>query len=214
MTTLGGMRLDGDAAREVLADAWERWARRCDQLTGQEWSAPTRCGGWDVAALLAHVCPEPAMWDRLAEAVVDPPAAVTDAAILLRRFNEPGGVANTNADGIAEEAVANAGTLTATAAARRFAGAARTLRASTMPASTVVAYPFVGSTTIAVIAETALMEATVHLLDLAAAVGGVEPSPEALTATRDLLIAVPDATAAVEVLAGRAALHTALPAIR
>ena len=35
------------------------------------------------------------------------------------------------------------------------------------------------------------MEATVHLLDLAAAVGGVEASAEALYATRDLLIAVP-----------------------
>jgi hypothetical protein len=45
------------------------------------------------------------------------------------------------------------------------------------------------------------MEATVHLLDLADAVGGVQPSDNALTATRDLLIAVPDATTAVEVLA-------------
>jgi hypothetical protein len=35
-----------------------------------------------------------------------------------------------------------------------------------------------------------------------------------VTATRDLLIAVPDATAAVEVLAGRAAPETAVPAIR
>ena len=58
------------------------------------------------------------------------------------------------------------------------------------------------------------MESTVHLLDLADAVGGVEPSVEALTATRDLLIAVPDATAAVEVLAGRAPAETAVPAIR
>ena len=35
------------------------------------------------------------------------------------------------------------------------------------------------------------MEATVHLLDLADAVGAVEPSPQALAATQDLLIAVP-----------------------
>ena len=58
------------------------------------------------------------------------------------------------------------------------------------------------------------MEATVHLLDLADAVGGVEPSAAALVAARDLLIAVPDPTAAVEVLAGRAAPDTAVPAIR
>ncbi|BBY84143.1 hypothetical protein MPUL_53010 [Mycolicibacterium pulveris] len=154
------------------------------------------------------------MFTRLAEAVVDPPAAVTDAAILLRRFNEPGGAAHTHAGSLAEQAVSDAAELTPEAAARRFAESAETLRETTAPADTVIAYPFVGSTTLAVIAETALTEATVHLLDLAAAVGGVEPSPQALAATRDLLIAVPDPTAAVEVLAGRAAPDAAVPAIR
>lgn len=154
------------------------------------------------------------MFAQLAEAVVDPPAAVTDAAVLLRRFNEPDGVANTNAGSLAEQARSDAAALTPEAAARRFADSARTLRATTVPADTVIAYPSVGSTTLAVITETALMEATVHLLDLAAAVGGVEPSPQALAATRDLLISVPDPTAAVEVLAGRAAPKDAVPAIR
>ena len=55
------------------------------------------------------------------------------------------------------------------------------------------------------------MEATVHLLDMAEAVGGVQPSEKALTATRDLLIAVPDPTAAIEVLTGRAAPPAASP---
>jgi hypothetical protein len=83
-----------------------------------------------------------------------------------------------------------------------------------MSDETVIKYPIVGTTTLAVVAEVALMEATVHLLDLADAVGSVEPSHEALTVTRDLLIAVPDATAAVEVLAGRAEPSAAVPAIR
>jgi hypothetical protein len=30
------MRLDEDAARETLANAWERWARRCAELTPQQ----------------------------------------------------------------------------------------------------------------------------------------------------------------------------------
>ncbi|OBB44913.1 maleylpyruvate isomerase N-terminal domain-containing protein [Mycobacterium sp. 852002-51961_SCH5331710] len=208
------MRLDGDAARRVLADAWQRWARRCAELTADEWSTPTRCGDWDVAALLAHVCPEPAMFDRLTGAVIDGPAAVTDAATLLRRFNEPDGVANTNAESLAEQAVSESAALTPRAAARRFEESARVLRATPMPAETTIAYPVVGSTTLAVVAETALMEATVHLLDLADAVGGVEPSAEALNATRDLLICVPDATLAVEVLAGRADPARVFPAIR
>lgn len=58
------------------------------------------------------------------------------------------------------------------------------------------------------------MEATAQLLDLAAAAGGIEPSPRALSTTRDLVIAVPDATAAIEALAGRADPAAAVPAIR
>ncbi|MFV9636394.1 maleylpyruvate isomerase N-terminal domain-containing protein [Mycobacterium neumannii] len=208
------MRLDGDGARRVLADAWERWARRCEQMTTQEWSTPTRCEGWNVAALLAHVCPEPSMFDRLTAAVIDGPAAVVDAATMLRRFNEPDGVANSNAGSLAEQAVSEAAALTPRTAAQRFVESARVLRATPMPAETTIEYPVVGSTTLAVVAETALMEATVHLLDLADAVGGVDPSAEALCATRDLLICVPDATSAVEVLAGRAAPARAVPAIR
>ena len=164
--------------------------------------------------MLAHVCPDPAMFDRLNEAIVDEPAAVTDAAEMLRRFNEPDGIAHTSADSLAEQAVADAEALTPDAAATRFTECARILRATPISDKTVIGYPTVGSTTLAVIAEAALMEATVHLLDLADAVGGVEPSDEALTATRDLLIAVPDATAAVEVLAGRADPAAAVPAIR
>jgi uncharacterized protein (TIGR03083 family) len=208
------MRLNSNDARNALADAWERWARRCATLTPEEWSAPTRCSGWDVAALLAHVCPDPAMFDRLNDAIFQGPAAVTDAAEMLRRFNEPDGIAHTTADNLAAQAVADAEALTPSEAATRFAECARVLRATPMLHETVIAYPTIGSTTLAVIAETALMEATVHLLDLADAVGGVEPSADALSATRDLLIAVPDAAAAVDVLAGRADPAVAIPAIR
>jgi uncharacterized protein (TIGR03083 family) len=208
------MRLDGDDAREVLADAWERWARRCATLSPEEWSTPTRCSGWDVAALLAHVCPDSAMFARLGGAIVDGPAAVTDAAEMLRRFNKPDGIAHTTAGTLAEQAVSDAAALTPAAAAARFGECARILRTTSMSEQTVIAYPTVGSTTLAVITEAALMEATVHLLDLAAAVGGIEPSPQALAAARDLLISVPDATAAVEVLSGRADPAVAVPAIR
>jgi uncharacterized protein (TIGR03083 family) len=208
------MRLDGDGGREVLADAWERWARRCSTLTAAEWSTSTRCTGWDVRALLAHVCPDPAMFDALNGALVDGPAAVTDAAEMLRRFNEPNGIAHTTADSLAEQAISNAKALTPDDAVTRFTKCAEILRATEMSRQTVISYPVVGSTTLAVVAEVALMEATVHLLDFAEAVGGVRPSEAALAATRDLLIAVPDPVAAIEVLAGRADPAVAMPAIR
>ncbi|WP_102141118.1 maleylpyruvate isomerase N-terminal domain-containing protein [Mycobacterium hubeiense] len=208
------MRIDPITTRDVLADAWERWTRRCTELTPDEWSTTTRCKPWDVGALIAHACPSPELFDTLDNATIDGHAIVTDAAEMLRRFNAPDGPAHTMADDIADRAVSEAPALTPDAAAERFTASADRLRATAMSDETVVSYPVVGSTTLAVIAEVALMEATVHLLDLAAAVGGIEPSAEALTATRDLLIAWPDATAAVEVLAGRAAPEKAVPAIR
>ena len=96
------MRLDAPILRDLLADAWERWAGRCTELTPQHWSTPTRCSRWDVAALVAHVCPDPAMFDMLDGAKNVGPAAVTEAAELLGRFNAADGIAHTKADELAE----------------------------------------------------------------------------------------------------------------
>jgi uncharacterized protein (TIGR03083 family) len=208
------MRPESTRTRELLADAWERWARRCEKLTRDQWSTPTRCAGWDVRALVAHLCPDPAMFETFNNAVVDEAAEVTDGAEMLRRFNEPGGVAHTSADDLAERAVADAGHLSADSAVDRFSRCARIVRATPMPHQTVIHYPVVGSTTLAVIAEVALMEATVHLLDLADAVGGIEPSGDALAVTRDLLIRIPNPATAVDVLSGRIDPDSALPVVR
>ena len=78
------MRLEEDVVRETLADAWERWARRCAELTPQQWSATTRCSPWDVQGLVAHLCPNRAMFDMLTAAATNEPAAVTDASEMLR----------------------------------------------------------------------------------------------------------------------------------
>ena len=100
-------------------------------------------------------------------ATTDGPAAVADAAEMLRGFNAPGGIAHTSADSIAERTNAAATTLTPGEAVTRFTECAEILRATTMSNEVVISCPVVGSTTLAVIAEVALMEATVHLLDLA-----------------------------------------------
>lgn len=211
------MRLVENVLRDELAGAWERWGQRCADLTATQWRTTTRCESWDVQSLVAHVCPEATTFDELAKARIDGAPAVTDAAEMLRIFNRPDGVANATANQIAERAVLEASTLTPPTAAARFVEAAARLRRMPEMAragETVIRYPIVGSTTLGVVAEVALMEATVHLLDLADAIGGVAPSPTALAATRDLLIAVPDPTAAVEALAGRAPARAAVPAIR
>jgi hypothetical protein len=148
-------------------------------------------------------------------ATTDQPAAVTDAAEMLRRFNASGGIAHTSADGIAERATTDATKLTPGAAVTRFTPVCRNPERHTdVQRNSDLLSPVVGSTTSAVVAEVALMEPTVHVLDMADTVGGVQPSEKAPTATRDLLIAVPDPTAAIEVLTGRAAPAAAVPAIR
>jgi hypothetical protein len=86
-----------------------------------------------------------------------------------------GGVAHTSADHIAERAASDATTLRTVDAVTRFTDYAETLRATQMFKEAVISYPVVRSTTLAVVAEVALMEATVHLLDLADAVGRVQP---------------------------------------
>ena len=116
----------------LLADAWERWARRCAELTPQQWSTATRCRPWDVRGLVAHLCPDRAMFDMLTAAATDGPAAVTEAAEMLRRFNAPGGIAHTSADDIAERATSDATTLTPDDAVTRFTECAEILRATPM----------------------------------------------------------------------------------
>jgi len=104
------MRLDEDAVRQTSADARERWARRCAELTPQQWSTATRCTPWDVRGLVSHRCPDLSLFDMLNAATTDGRAAVADAADMPRRFNAPGGIAHTSADSIAERTTAAATT--------------------------------------------------------------------------------------------------------
>jgi hypothetical protein len=131
------------------------------------------------------------MFDMLNAATTNERAAVTDAAEMLRSFNAPGGIAHTLADDLAEQATSDASQLTPDDAVTRFTECAEILRATPMSNETVITYPVVGRTTLAVVAEVALMEATMHLLDLADAVGGVQPSEKALAGRADPAAAVP-----------------------
>jgi len=166
-----------------------------------------------VRALVAHVCPEKALFDQLSDAIVDAPPQMDDAVDMLRFFNESGGPAHTMAEELARTATEAATALTAEDAVARFVECADATLALTMPGHTVIRHPVVGTATLAAVAEVAVMEATTHLLDLADAVGGVEPSAAALAATRDLLIALPEPITAIETLTGRRAPGTTFPVL-
>lgn len=105
---------------DAVAVAWSCWAATGSGLDAAGWATPSRCDGWDVAALFAHV----AMFPR---AVLHAPAPPADAgtpataAAILARFNEPGGVAHAMADQVARQAVAGARDMSADTLVAAFA---------------------------------------------------------------------------------------------
>jgi uncharacterized protein (TIGR03083 family) len=195
---------DGIDEPLLLAQCWQYWAERCVALTTDEWTTPTRCPPWDVAALVAHVAPDPAMIRQLASTVVDGEAAVADAALLLRLFNESGGVAHAMAAEVASRATEKSTTLGPTDLVGRFVEAgAIVLGEAELPMSTVVAHPVAGSVTVGVLTAIAVVEATVHYLDLLDAVGGDPLPTEALDYTRDVLVRVSEPGPLIEAVTGR-----------
>ncbi|MFJ5121540.1 maleylpyruvate isomerase N-terminal domain-containing protein [Kitasatospora sp. NPDC088548] len=195
--------IDHDLA--LLTGLWESWAERGAALDPQGWGRPTRLPGWSVQDLYAHVAPDPAQFAQLRGAVVDAPAAVDSGAGILRAYNRPGGLAHTAAERIAESARQTAGATEPAALVARFAteGPAALAAIADLPPATVIAHPLLGAVTIGALREVAVMEATVHLLDLIAAIGGPPPATAALHATRTLLAEVADPVAFIEAATGR-----------
>jgi len=199
----------------LLAQCWQYWAERCVAMTAEEWATPTRCPPWDVAALAAHVAPDPAALRALAGAIIDGEPAVADASLLLQQFNESGGAAHGMAAEVASRATETASTLTPTDLVGRFVeSGAILLGEAELPPATVVPYPVAGSVTVGVVTAIAIVEATVHYLDLLDAVGG-EPMPvEALEYTRDILVRVSEPGPLIEAITGRRNPLTWFPLVR
>jgi len=200
----------------LLAAAWRDWAGRLAELDGEAWSRPTRCEGWTVHDLVAHAAPDPAMVGGLEAPVLPPPAtaAVDDAATLLRRFNEPGGVAHEMADAVAAQAHAAAEARPAAQLVDDFRACADLVERMALAPTAVVPHPVVGSVTMGVLTDVSLMEAAVHLLDLVVAVGGPPPDDALLAHAAELLVRVVGPARFLDAATGRARCDTVLPAVR
>ncbi|MEE1786050.1 maleylpyruvate isomerase N-terminal domain-containing protein [Streptomyces sp. SP17BM10] len=200
---------------EVLAEAWLSWAERGKGLDAEAWARPTRLPDWTVLDLFAHVAPTAESFGQLRAAVVDGPAEVESAAAVLRFFNQPGGLAHTAAGQVAEGAKKAAAETDPAGLIARFEveGPAALAGYADLSPDTVAAHPILGAVRIGALAEVALMEATVHLLDLIAAVGGPPPADAALHAVRALLAEVADPVAFIEAASGRSD-AAVLPVIR
>jgi uncharacterized protein (TIGR03083 family) len=198
----------------MLSTCWRDWAARLNQLDSPAWLLPTRCGDWTVHHLAAHVAPDPSVLAGLESVASSTPAKVDDAADLLRRFNQPGGIAHELAAAVAEQARLSASLRQKEQLIEWFSASAAYVDAAQLDMTAAAPHPVVDSVTVEVLAEVSLMEATVHLLDLIAAVGGPAPSADAIAATQDLLLRVADPIRVIEVAAGRVRCESVFPAIR
>ena len=200
---------------ELLEELWRSWADRGSGFTAADWAARTRLPGWSVHALFAHVAPDPAVLRALRAAPVPDGHTVTSGAEMLRIFNSPGGIAHTAAEDIEEAARRAAESLGIDELLRRFDkdGPAGLAELDAVRPTEVLAHPIVGRVTYRAFAEVAVVDVTVHLLDLIAAVGG-PPVPEpALRFTREVLAAVPAAVDFIEAATGRSEVAV-LPVMR
>lgn len=201
---------------DALDGVWARWAEAGADLSATQWSTPTRCDGWDVAALYAHVGLFPrAVADPppVPEGAVDPVTAVD----ILRGFNAPSGVAHAMADQVAPAAVALAADLGRPALVALFAdaGPAGIAALRGRPATGLVPWPGAGALTTWVEAvRIVLVESVVHLLDVLDALGRTpDVPPDGLRETADVLAELADPVAFIEAATGRSA-TSPLPLLR
>jgi hypothetical protein len=142
---------------------------------------------------------------------------IFSAADVLRRFNQPGGTAHEMADVVADRAVEEAGTVTRSELVERFSiiAPAATEHLRTADPTLLIAWP---ATAGLIRQDEALrivvMEATVHLLDVLAALGEKPLVPgAALRETVGLLTEMVEPVNFIEAATGRSS-RPPLPVLR
>lgn len=201
---------------DALQETWRVWAQLGADLTDEQWSRPTRCPGWDVAAVYAHHSEFP-------HALSAPPPMSTGggdavtAVEVLRRYNIPNGVAHTMAQLVADRAVSAAGQHTRRELIERFAvhGPRALHQLRRAEAATLVPWPASGAVvTLSEGLRIVTMEATVHLLDVQRALDQRPLVPiAALRDTTQLLVELAPAVEFIEAATGRS-MQSPLPLLR
>lgn len=195
---------------DALDRVWQAWAELGRDLDAERWASPTRLEGWTVRHVFAHCADVPALIGTAlsAEDTTLPGDAPTfaDAARLLAFMQRPDGVAHTAADRIRDAGVADprpTGELV-----EQFTEVAPRTIARLRGQDLGRPVPYFGLGTVAggEVLRVQLMEAVVHYLDMATALGLPKPGPlagEPLRETAALLTAVADPVHLVEAATGR-----------
>lgn len=206
---------------QELAATWEVWAEVGRRLPESAWHGRTRLPGWTVRDLYAHAGRWPVGFRRFVQApVFDEPPAFRSGAALLAYFNQPGGLAATSASAVANSSAADASAHPTDVLVARFAeaGPGALAVAAGLGPDEHLRYAGLVTVTVCCALEVGVVESTVHLLDLRAALAElasvtVAIPTSALAVTRDVLAAVPDPVAFIEAATGRTS-RSILPVLR
>lgn len=200
---------------DAIAATWQVWATVGASLTDAQWNAPTRCAGWNVAAVFAHCAGMPRDLAGPVPERTDDAEPVT-AAEILRRFNAPDGVAHVGAQAVAEHGVAEAAATSTVELVTRFAEQGPLAIAALRAADPDLVLPWGtgGSVPLREGLRIVLMESCVHLLDVLRALELAQEVPAAaLRETSVLLAEVAPPVEFIEAATGRAK-DSPLPVLR
>jgi uncharacterized protein (TIGR03083 family) len=202
---------------DALEQTWGVWGQLGEDLTEEQWSRPSRCPGWDVAALYAHYSRFPLDLSTLPLAAAGLVGEPLTAVEVLKRFNAPNGVAHAMAGMVADGAVSEAAAHTRRELVDRFVVHGRRALQGLRSAEATLVGPWPASGGVITLVEAlrlVLMEATVHLLDVQRALDHPPAvPPEALRDTVQLLAEVAPPIDFIEAATGRSA-HSPLPVLR
>lgn len=190
--------------RDLLIRLWRMWAKRAAELSDEQWTTETRLPGWTVRDVYVHVTPD-VLIAMLAAPAADGDAKVASAAEMLRVFNaDPAATEPMHAQ-LAEMVRQMAADIDRDSVVQRFGSDLPDAfeRLTGLSRATVIPHPILESVSLGGFLDMAIMEATVHWLDVIDAVGGDEPEAMALERARDVLAAVADPLAFIEAATGR-----------
>ncbi|MFC4604314.1 maleylpyruvate isomerase family mycothiol-dependent enzyme [Rhodococcus kronopolitis] len=200
--------------RDLLIRLWRMWAKRAAELSDAQWTVATRLPGWTVRDVYVHVTPD-VLIAMLAAPSADGDAKITSAAEMLRVFNADPAAAEPMHAQLAEMVRQLAADVDRESIVERFESELPDAfeRLTGLSRETVIPHPILESVSLGAFLDMAILEATVHWLDVVDAVGGDEPELMALERARDVLAAVPDPLAFVEAASGRST-GAVLPVMR
>jgi len=194
----------------TLDTLWAAWAGHGRALTDRQWELPTRLGDWDVRSLYAHAASWPFAFPALLGQVRESAPTHATAAVLLREFNAPDGVAHRLRGWAAANARADAEKYTVAQMVEQFAGAGpRAIVAARELGSVALDYYGQAVLRLDEVVSIGILEATVHLLDLQRALGVAPEVPaDGLAHTAAVLAEMAPPVDLIEAATGR---ETAAP---